>query len=168
MAESVPKIQVGAAQDGTVTYLIDHLPGDLPAVRGRDLLAAWEVARDAARRSVWSGGRAFRFRRDDGGWTDLALEDPDARCWAAAVDRTLGLQTGYGLSVCLRLLALVDLLARAPWTAALIQLDGRGAELHPALLRLAAETRLTDDARFDETGLRACLHMLPSPPPAGA
>ena len=155
MADHLPRIQVGAAQDGTVTYLVDHLPGELPAVRGRDLLAAWEVAREAARRSAWSGGRAFRFRRQDGGWTE-------------AVDRTLGMQTGYGLSVCLRLLALVDLLARAPWTAALVQLDRRGAELHPALLRLAAETRLTDDARFDETGFRACLHMLPSSPHAGA
>ena len=32
------------------------------------------------------------------------------------------MQTSYGLSLCLRLLALVDLLSRAPWTAALFQI----------------------------------------------
>lgn len=159
----VPKIQVGATSDGTLTYFIDHTPGDLPPVRGRDLLAAWDLARDAANQAAWSTARAFRFRRPDGGWTDLALRDADAQCWAGAVDSAVGMQTGYGLSVCLRLLALVDLLARAPWAAGLMQLGRHGAELHPALLRLAAETRLTDDARFDEPGFRACLQVLPGP-----
>ncbi len=162
----VPKIQVGATPDGTLTYLIDHAPGDLPPVRGRDLLAAWDLAREAAHRAAWSTTRAFRFRRPDGGWTDLALHDADAQCWAGAVDQSVGMNSGYGLSVCLRLLALVDLLARAPWAAGLMQLDRRGAELHPALLRLAAETRLTDDARFDETGFRASLQVLPHAPAA--
>ncbi len=157
----MPSIQVAAAEDGTLTYLVDVTPGELPAVRGRDLEAAWEVAREGARGRVWSTRRAFRFRREDGGWTELALRDADAQCWAGAVDRALGMRTGYGLSVCLRLLALVELLGRAPWAAGLVRLDGRGAELHPALLRLAAEARLTDDASFDETGFRACLRATP-------
>ena len=162
----IPKIQVATTPEGTLTYLIDQIPGDLPPVRGRDLAAAWDLARDAAHRAAWSTKRAFRFRRPDGGWTDLALQDADAQCWAGAVDQAVGMQTGYGLSVCLRLLALVDLLARAPWAARLMQLDRHGAELHPALLRLAAETRLTDDARFDERGFRASLQLLPEPPSA--
>jgi hypothetical protein len=164
------KITTGAAADGTLTYFVDRAPSELPAVRGRDLLLAWEMARDAAHRAAWSTARAFRFQRPDGSWTDLALRDPDARCWAGAVDRAVGMQTGYGLSVCLRLLALVDLLARAPWAAGLVDLDPAGAELHPALLRLAAETRLTDDAGFDEPGFRTRLQSLPAMagPPKGA
>jgi hypothetical protein len=71
-------VRIGAAEDGTLTYLIDHAPSDLPAVRGRDLQAAWDLARDAANRAAWSVGRAFRFRTRDGGWTDLALQDADA------------------------------------------------------------------------------------------
>ena len=161
-----PNIQVAETPDGTLTYVIDQVPGDLPPVRGRDLLQAWDLAREAAHRTAWSTARAFRFRRPDGGWTDLALRDIDAQCWAGAVDRSVGMHTGYGLSVCMRLLALVDLLGRAPWAAALVRLDRQGAALDPALLRLAAETRLTDDACFDEPGFRACLQALPAPGPA--
>jgi hypothetical protein len=155
------RVQIGAAEDGTLTYLIDHAPSDLPAVRGRDLEAAWEQARQAAREAAWSVARAFRFRAADGGWTDLALHDADARCWAGAVDRAVGMQTAYGLSVCLRLLALIQLLARSPWSAGLIDLSHE-AELHPALLRLAAEARLTDDATFDEHGFKKTLQTLPA------
>jgi hypothetical protein len=157
------RVEVGAAADGTLTYLIDHSPSELPAVRGRDILIAWDLAHDAASRAAWSVARAFRFRSRDGGWTDLALRDPDAACWAGAVDRVVGMETSYGLSVCLRLLALVDLLARAPWTRSLIDLETRDAKLHPTLLRLAAETRLTDDASFDEPGFRSSLKILPAP-----
>jgi hypothetical protein len=87
----------------------------------------------------------------------LALADPDARCWAGAVEGTIGLRNSYGLSVCLRLLALVDLLARARWADPLCQLQSDGAELHPSLLRAAASMPLGADARFDETGFRSRL-----------
>jgi hypothetical protein len=163
------RVLAGAAEDGTLTYLIDHAPSDLPAVRGRDIMAAWELARDAANRAAWSVVRVFRFRREDGGWTDLALRDRDAICWAGAVDRAVGIETSYGLSVCIRLLALIDLLARAPWTSAFIDLTAGPAELHPTLLRLAAETRLNDDATFDEHGFRRKATALPVPcAPRGA
>ncbi len=161
MTDPMTKVEVVAQADGALTYYVDHRPAALPAVRGRDLQAAWETAREAARRGAWSGARGFRFRREDGGWSELALLDADAQCWAGAVDRAIGMQTGYGLSVCLRLLALIELLGRARWAAGLVQFGGRGAELHPALLRLAAETPLADDARFDEGGLRARLAALP-------
>ncbi len=156
-----PRIEAGATRDGTITYRIDAMPPDLPPVLGRDLLRAWEQAREAARRAVWSVARIFRFRAPDGTTTDLALQDQDARCWAGAVDRCLGIQTGYGLSVCLRLLALVDLLARAAWATGLVDLNGGGAVLHPALIRAAAQAPLTADARFDEAHMRATLPHLP-------
>jgi hypothetical protein len=154
-------VQIGAAADGTLTYMIDCAPSDLPAVRVRDIVTAWSQAREAAHRAAWSVARGFRFRRADGGWTDLALCDQDATCWAGAVDRLLGMETSYGVSVCLRLLALIDLLARAPWTTDLVDLSHE-AELHPALVRLAAAARLTDDAGFDEHRFRLTLQTLPS------
>jgi hypothetical protein len=67
------------------------------------------------------------------------------------------MRNSYGLSVCLRLLALVELLARVRWADPLCQLQRDGAELHPVLLRAAASAPLTPDARFDETGFRSRL-----------
>lgn len=161
-------LQFTQAVDGTLTYLIDRPPAALPPVRGRDLAAAWDAARDAALGAMWGAGRRFCFRGEDGAMIELALHDRDARCWAGAVEVTTGLTTLYGLSLCLRLLALVDLLARARWTDGLCQVRRGGAELHPALLRAAATAELTNDARFDETRLRAGLGVLPAPPGAFA
>lgn len=149
-------VEVGATEDGTLTYLIHFEPSELPAVRTRDILLAWELAREAANRAVFGATRAFRFRRADGGWTDLALQQRDAACWAGAVDRAVGMETSYGLAVCLRLLALVDLLSRAPWAPEVIDLS-RGAKLNPTLVRLAAESRLTDEAGFDSGGFEQSL-----------
>jgi hypothetical protein len=106
--------------------------------------------------------RGFRFDRPDGSHTDLALADRDARCWADAVDRTVGIASGYGLSLCLRLLALVELLARAHWALPLLRIERDGADLHPALLRAAASVALSSDARFDETSFRIRLAQLAS------
>lgn len=167
--QSTPSpIQVAHRRDGTLTYLVDLPPESMPPVRGRDIAAAWDAARDAATDAVWGAARLFRFRRPDGSTTDLVLSDEDARCWAGAVDVTVGMGTSYGLSLCLRLLALVDLLARAPWTADLFQIGRTGADLHPALLAAAASAQLTAEARFDETGFRARLARLPAPNPTGA
>jgi hypothetical protein len=154
-------IQVGAGADGTLTYLVDIPPQHLPPVRGRDLAAAWEAAREAAAAAIWGGARLFRFRQDDGSFTDLALADRDARCWAGAVDSIVGMGTSYGLSLCLRLLALIDLLARARWLRGMFELESGGADLHPALLGTAATLPLTAEARFDETRFRAKLAALP-------
>ncbi len=161
----MPPIEVATAPDGTLTYLVAHLPGELPPVRSRDLAAAWDAARHAAQSASWSTARAFRFRAPDGGSTCLALRDADAQCWAGAVDHAMGLHTRTGLSTCLRLLALIDLLARAPWAAGLVGRT-RHAALSPALLRLAAEARLNDDARFDEAGFRARLQATPPGAPS--
>ena len=167
MEQAPPLVQIAHSLDGTLTYVVDHPPAALPPVQGRDLAAAWDAARDAARAAMWGSARRFRFRQPDGTFTDLALQDRDALCWAAAVELTAGLQTTYGLSLCLRLLALVDLLAHARWTDNLYRVQPTGAELHPALLRAAATVELTNDARFDETRFRAGLTLL-APPSAGA
>ncbi len=163
-----PSVRVGVGADGSRTYLVDLPPEELPAVRGRDIERAWYAARDAAIGSVWGSMRGFRFRRADGSTTDLALADRDALCWASAVDGTVGMGTCYGLSLCLRLLALVDLLARAAWAAPLFRLARDGAELDPALLRAAAIAPLTAEARFDEELFRARIPplVLQAPRPA--
>ena len=153
--ESLRAVHVRAANDGTLTYVVDMPPEALPPVRLRDLAAAWDAARDAAITARWGMVRLFRFRRADGSVTDLALADPDACCWAGAIDATVGISNAYGLSLFLRLLALIDLLAHTRWADALFTITRDGAELHHALLRGAAKAALTRDARFDETDLRA-------------
>jgi len=150
-------VRVGAGPDGSLTYAVELAPEDLPPVHRRDLERAWYAAREAALAERWGVARFFRFRRPDGTFGDLALADPDACCWAGAVDGTMGLRNSYGLSVCLRLLALVDLLARARWADSLCLLQRDGAELHPSLLRAAASVKLTADARFDEADFRTRL-----------
>ena len=140
-----------------MTYLIDLPPEALPPVCRRDLEHAWDAAREAALAQRQGAVRGFRFNRPDGSHTDLALADRDARCWVGAVDLTVGIATAPGLSLCLRLLALIDLLARAPWARPLFHLARDGAEFHPALLKTAASQPLTNEARFDEAGFRARL-----------
>jgi hypothetical protein len=159
-AEHSLNVRVDVVADGTLTYLVDAPPEALPPVRGRDLERAWYAAREAAMATTWGAVRGFRFRRADGSFTNLALADRDACCWAAAVDSMAGLKSSYGLSLCLRLLALVDLLARAKWAAPLCRLERDGADLHPSLLQAAAATPLTAEARFDEGGFRA--RLIPS------
>ena len=96
----------------------------------------------------------FRFCRADGEHSDLVLADRDASCWAGALDAIYGMGTRHGLSLCLRLLALIDLLAHSPWAVPLLRLARDGAEPEPALLHAAATEPLTRDARFDPAGFR--------------
>ena len=156
--ESKPRtVRVGGSPDGLMTYLIDLPPEALPSVCKRDLERAWYAAREAALAEHQGVVRGFRFNRPDGSHTDLALADRDAQCWVGAIDRTVGIANPSGLSLCLRLLALIDLLARAPWARSLLHLARDGAEFHPALLRAAASQPLTREARFDEAGFQARL-----------
>lgn len=150
-------MRIGAGPDGSLTYFVALAPQDLPSVHRRDLERAWYAARDAAFAQRWGVARFFRFQRSDGSYGDLALADRDACCWADAVDSMVGLRNSYGLAVCLRLLALVDLLARVRWADSLCLLQRDGAELHPSLLRAAASEPLTADARFDEAEFRGRL-----------
>jgi hypothetical protein len=153
-SELSASVRVGVGPDGSTTYLVDMPPESLPPVHRRDLERAWYAARGAALAHRWGVIRGFRFHRPDGSHTDLALADADASCWAGAVDATVGMGNSYGLSLCLRLLALIDLLAHASWATSLYRLERDGAELHPILLRAAATARLTPEARFDEPSFR--------------
>ncbi len=151
-------VQVAETQDGIVTYLVADAPEALPPVLPRDLERAWHQAREAAIAARDGPPRLFRFRREGDEFTDLALTDTDARCWAAAVDAARGLDNLPGLSVCLRLLALVELMTRARWVADHVALRPDGAEIDTALLRAAASVPLTREAIFDESSLRALIH----------
>ena len=156
-ASSIPPIRVGAAPDGSLTYLVDLSPEALPPVARRDLERAWYAARRAALAEQWGAVRVFRFKCADGDHSDLVLADRDASCWAGALDALYGMGTRQGLSLCLRLLALVDLLANAPWAVPLLRLARDGAEPDPALLHVAATEPLTREAQFDPTGFQARL-----------
>lgn len=145
-----PLVRTGVSPDGVLVHWIDRSPAALPPVRGRDMQHAWDAAR-AAGLSARSGAvRGFRFERADGTVADLTLADRDARCWAGAVDATVGIGTSTGLSICMRLLALVDLLARVSWARDVLRFGRDGAALHPSLLRAAAVSPMTDEGRFEE------------------
>jgi len=156
-------VRVVHARDGTITYLIEAAPDHLPPVRTGDLASAWEAAHEAASGCEWGLPRLFRFIGEDGSTLDMALADEDACCWAEAVDHTAGMHTTYGLSLCLRLLALVDLLARAPWAGARCRIRRTGAALDPQLVRAAATAPLTRGGGFDESLLRSRLSPYAAP-----
>ena len=158
-------IRIARAPDGSLAYAIPVPPEALPPVRPRDLVAAWDAARAAADAGAWGPPRLLRFSRQDGSSTDLALADTDAACWAEAVDAVAGLASLPGMALCLRLLALVEVLGRAKWIRGFFAIGAEGAELHPALLRAAAEMPLDAAARFDEGALR---RLLSFSLPAGA
>lgn len=135
---------------GTRLYLVAMPPETLPPVRKRDVELAWDAAHMAARDGRWGEPIGLRFTRADGSHAEMLLADANAACWAAAVDRMMGLGTITGMSLCLRLLALVDLMARARWLDGLHRMRHGAAELDIALLRLAAAAPLTREGGFDD------------------
>lgn len=153
-------IRVGETHGGGMTYLVGLGADQLPPVAARELQNAWDAAREAARHSSWGVARAFRFERpglEEGRLAepvDLVLADPDACAWAGAIDARHGLGTPRGLSLCLRLLALIELIGHAAWAGALCRIRPEGAEFHPALLEAAGRLPLTREGRLDETIMR--------------
>ena len=85
------------------------------------------------------------------------MADKDAAAWVAALERQSGLSSLYTVSVCLRLLGLVALMAQAGWARQWFALGRAGAILRPELLQAAALVRLNATGGFDETALRALL-----------
>ena len=152
------QIRLIPSRDGALTYAIPFPPEETPAVTARDLLHAWEAARDAAGAETWGSPRRLVFRRTDGEAMELLLADADAACWAEAVDARHGLATTQGLAICLRLLALIDSMGRMGRLKVFFTLSASGADLHPALLRAAASLPLDPVGRFDEAGLTALLY----------
>jgi hypothetical protein len=152
-----PAIRVAEDAEGALAYAVPCPPEHLPAVRPEALLAAWDAARAGAAAGRWGPPRTLVFRRAHAAPTVLAIADRDARCWAEAVDRGADLGTLAGLALCLRLLALVEVMGRAEWLAGMFDVSHQGVELHPALLRAAAAMPLDPGARFDAEELRRLL-----------
>ncbi len=150
-------IRTAEGPTGEILHLVPHAAGALPAVTKRDLEQAWEAARGAAERPLAPRARVIRFAQGADGKLDLLLNDRDAASWADAVDRLADLSTAHGISVCLRLLALVELMGRAAWARAWFTLSRAGLEFHPGLLQAAALSPLTETGGFAETALRALL-----------
>lgn len=152
-SEAGQPIRVALSEDGVLHYAVPGTPESLPPVSPRALTLAWEAARAAAAAESWGPHRTLVFQ--DG--PVLSLADADAACWAEAVDQAFSLSTVAGVALCLRLLALVELLGRARWMSGLYAIATDGIELHPALLSAAATQRLDAAARFDETGMKRVL-----------
>lgn len=151
-------VRVAEAPDGALTYLVAVPPERLPPVAPGDLLAAWTLARHAAALRRWGRSRVLLFRRaQDDAPTRISIADRDAGAWAEAIDAAIGLNTLPGLALCLRLLALVEVLTRAEWLAALFEVTPTGIDLHPSLLAAAATMPLDGAAQFDEAGLQRLL-----------
>lgn len=161
-------VRVARTPGGALAYAVALPPDRLPAVTPRALLAAWDAARDAAAGHLWGPERVLVFHRPGAEPTRIAIADPDAGCWAEAVDRLADLGTLQGLALCLRLLALVEVMGRAPWLAGLFAVTRGGVELHPALLAAAASLPLDAEGRFEDRALRARLGVAPAPSGARA
>ncbi len=154
----MPPIRTESGPAGEILHLVPHPAAALPAVTKRDLEQAWDAARDAALApAARPAAHFFRFTQGTAPPLDLVLADKDAATWAGAVDRVANLSTAHGISVCLRLMALVELMGRAAWTRAWFTLNRGGLEFHQALLQAAALSPLTDTGGFAETALRALL-----------
>jgi hypothetical protein len=170
-------IRVARAPDGTLTYALALAPPELPPVTPRALQNAWDTARDAIRQAdarrhpavidpIWPDASASRFGPPRlllfqpptaAEPTRLAIADRDASAWADAIDSAHGLDSLHGMTLCLRLLALVDAMARLKWLVPMFSFSGGGITLHPALLAAAATMSLDAGARFDEGGLKRVL-----------
>ena len=162
------QIRVQQTEDGVITYDVALSPAALPPVSAVAIDSAWDSARTAAIAEIWGPPRLFRFEHRGAPACVLALTDVDAACWAGAIDADVGLDTQHGLSLCLRLLALIDLLSRARWAAAKIALARDGARIPQDLLHLAARHPLNAEARFDEASFRAASTQPLPAPPSGA
>jgi hypothetical protein len=140
---------------GEILHLIPHPPAGLPPVTKRDLEQAWEAA--SARGESFGPARGFCFTRPGAEPLNLMLNDPDAANWAAAIGRAKNFETAHGISVCLRLMALVEFLGSAGWVRPWLTFNRDGLTIHPALWQAAALAPLTETGGFAETALRALL-----------
>ena len=132
---------------GVLLYTIHHSAGELPSVTVRDLQNAYGLVGLPPLHP--DEPRCFHFNNGDGSTTRLQLFDPDACSWAAALEESYGLQSTYALAVLCRLLALVNLLKDAQWTADLVDRQRGSLKVGRALLAVAASIPLSANVSFD-------------------
>jgi hypothetical protein len=141
-------------------FRLDMAPEDLPPVDPSHLVRAWNAATLAAETGLLLQpgdieGVEFRWA---GGESRFMFADLDASCWAAALDRLYGLESPQGISILFRLLALIDLIARADWLRPLFRLGhADGVILDLEVMTLLASQPLTASARFDAGAVRRAL-----------
>src|SRR4051812_19652671 len=143
--------------DTPLIHRLAMAPEELPAVTPSDLVEAWKVATLGAEVGMVLQhgdieGVEFRWA---GGESRFMFADLDGSCWAAALDRRYGLENPRGIAILFRLLALIDLMARAEWLRPLFSIGAEdGVRVDPDLLRLAADQPLTPSARYDAAEIR--------------
>lgn len=141
--------------------LVNIGPDQLPPTSPLDLRRAWRAAHMGAEVGLAlepSDMAGIRFAPPDRAELRFLFADLDAACWAAAVDRTFGLDTMNGVSLLFRLLALINLMSEARWLQPYFSLSKRdGAELAPELLATAATQPLTRAAQFQPTAFKRAL-----------
>ncbi|UPY38549.1 hypothetical protein [Sediminicoccus sp. KRV36] len=147
------RVTTTSLPSGALRHAIGVTAQALPPVRPAALVAAWEAARASAEAGLWGPARLIAF--EDG--VEIALTDADAACWAEAMARRQGLDSLGDVALCLRLLALVEVLGRAKWLRGFFTITAEGAEFHPALLAAAARAPLDTTGRFEDGALRAML-----------
>jgi hypothetical protein len=142
---------------GEILHLVPFAPPGLPPVTRRHLEQAWDAARAAAIAARAARIHGFRFTAGDTPPVELLLADRDAASWTSGVERIADLSTAYGISLCLRLLALVTLMGSVEWAKPWFSVQRAGTRIHPALLQAAALAPLTPTGGFAETSLQALL-----------
>ena len=139
---------------------LDIAPEQLPGVNPSELVQAWKAATIGAEAGmVLQPGdiEGVEFRWPEG-QARFVFADLDAASWAAALDRLYGLDNLRGLAILFRLLALIDVMARAKWLRPLFRLgQDDGVTVDPDLLRVASAQPLTASARFEAEALRKAL-----------
>lgn len=144
--------------DGRIMISAPFGACDLPSVRSIDLNSAWQTASEASEATFDRGESSpegVLFHTETGDIIDFEFDDYDALCWAAAIHHTFDLTTIRGLSLCFRMLALYQLMAKQNWARPLFTFDRRkNLKIDKALLSAAAITPLLENGTFDGETIR--------------
>ncbi|NKB45295.1 MAG: hypothetical protein GKS03_13565 [Alphaproteobacteria bacterium] len=142
--------------DGSTMVCAPFPAQDLPPVGLSDIRRAWETASKAAEMGLElreNDPDGVVFQDKLGAPVQVKFDDFDAHCWATAIHRSFNLATVKGLSVCFRMLALYQLMAKSPWARPLFSFDRKnGLRIDKGLLAAAAP--LNVDGLFDSENIR--------------
>lgn len=131
---------------------------DLPPVGLSDISRAWEMASKAAELGMElreNDPNGVVFHDKLGKPVQIKFVDFDAHYWATAIHRSYNLATVKGLSVCFRMLALYQLMAKSPWARPLFSFDRKNRlRIDKGLMAAAAATPLNIDGLFDTNEIR--------------